>query len=112
MVLGATRLGGTFGLAGGSRPGRASDGALHGFLKTLALESPLLRVKSVDLADFPAEQAAERLLAELSAADGLVEVGYQEDQRKQLALAADALAERPAGTCPTASRSTATAYCS
>ncbi len=97
VILGATRLGGTFGLAGSSRPGRASHGALHGFLKTLAQESPTVRVKSVDLADFPPERTVERLLAELSAADGLVEVGYQEDERTQLALAPTPLAERPAG---------------
>jgi acyl transferase domain-containing protein/NAD(P)H-dependent flavin oxidoreductase YrpB (nitropropane dioxygenase family)/NAD(P)-dependent dehydrogenase (short-subunit alcohol dehydrogenase family) len=95
VVLGATRLGGAFGLAGGSRPGRVSDGALHGFLKTLAQESPLVRVKAVDLADFPPEQTAQRLLAELSAADGLVEVGYDEDERRQLALAPTSLLERP-----------------
>jgi acyl transferase domain-containing protein/NAD(P)H-dependent flavin oxidoreductase YrpB (nitropropane dioxygenase family)/short-subunit dehydrogenase len=95
VVLGATRLGGTFGLVGSSRPGRATDGALHGFLKTLAQESPSVRVKSVDLAEFPPEQTAARLLAELSAADGLVEVGYHGQERKQLTLAPTPLAERP-----------------
>ena len=37
-----------------------------------------MRVKSVDLsARHPPEQTAEQLLAELTAADGLVEVGYR-----------------------------------
>jgi acyl transferase domain-containing protein/NAD(P)H-dependent flavin oxidoreductase YrpB (nitropropane dioxygenase family)/NAD(P)-dependent dehydrogenase (short-subunit alcohol dehydrogenase family) len=97
VVLGATRLGGAFGVGGTSVAGAATQGALHGFLKTLAQEWPTVRVKSVDLSDTSPAQTAEQLLAELMAADGLVEVGYHHRERTQLALAPAPLAERPAG---------------
>ncbi|HUB76969.1 MAG TPA: beta-ketoacyl synthase N-terminal-like domain-containing protein, partial [Solirubrobacteraceae bacterium] len=96
-ILGASSLGGAFGVDGGSQPGAAPQGAIHGFLKTVAQEWPQLRVKSVDLAEMPAALAAEHLLAELAAADGLVEVGYRGSERTRLTLAAKPLAERPTG---------------
>ena len=96
-VLGATRLGGAFGVAGTSVSGAAPQGALHGFLKTVAQEWPTVRVKSVDLSDTSPAQTAEQLLAELAAADDLVEVGYRDHERTQLALSPAPLADRPAG---------------
>ncbi len=93
-VLGATRLGGTFGVGGTAPSGTAPQGALHGFLKTLAHEWPAVRVKSVDLAASSPAQAAEQLLAELTAADGLVEVGYRDGERTQLHVVPAPLGER------------------
>jgi NAD(P)-dependent dehydrogenase (short-subunit alcohol dehydrogenase family)/acyl carrier protein len=95
VVLGATRLGGAFGVDGNAPSGTAPVGAIHGFLKTVAQEWPAVRVKSVDLSDAPPAQAAEQLLAELAAADGLVEVGHRDGERTQLALAPAPLADRP-----------------
>jgi acyl transferase domain-containing protein/NAD(P)H-dependent flavin oxidoreductase YrpB (nitropropane dioxygenase family) len=95
VVLGATRLGGAFGVDGSSTPGSAQQGAIHGFLKSLAQEWPAVRVKSVDLSTMPPAQAAEHLLAELTAADGLVEVGYRDGERVQLGVTPAPLAERP-----------------
>ncbi len=96
VVLGATRLGGAFGVDGSAASGTAPVGAIHGFLKTLAQEWPAVRVKTVDLSDAPPAQAAEQLLAELAAGDGLVEVGYRDGERTRLALAPAPLADRPA----------------
>ncbi len=99
-ILGATRLGGSFAVgadaADTERAGAgAHSGALHGFLKTAAQEWPAVRVKSVDLSREPAPRSAERLLAELGAADGLVEVGYRDGIRTQLAVVPAPLGERP-----------------
>jgi acyl transferase domain-containing protein/NAD(P)H-dependent flavin oxidoreductase YrpB (nitropropane dioxygenase family)/NAD(P)-dependent dehydrogenase (short-subunit alcohol dehydrogenase family) len=94
VLLGATGLGGAFGVDGSSPTGAASQGAIHGFLKSVAHEWPTVRVKSVDLAATPAA-AAEHLFAELFAADGLVEVGYRDGERVQLGVVAAPLAERP-----------------
>jgi NAD(P)-dependent dehydrogenase (short-subunit alcohol dehydrogenase family)/acyl carrier protein len=85
-LLGATRLGGAFGVGGDAPAGSASRGAIHGFLKTAAHEWPAVRVKSVDLSDEPPASTAELLLAELDAADGLVEVGYRDGERTRLAV--------------------------
>ena len=97
VVLGATRIGGAFGVGGTSAHGTAPQGALHGFLKTAAQEWPSVRVKSVDLSQASSEQTAEQLLAELMAADGLVEVGYRDGERTQLALAPAPVADRAGG---------------
>jgi acyl transferase domain-containing protein/NAD(P)H-dependent flavin oxidoreductase YrpB (nitropropane dioxygenase family) len=93
-ILGASRLGGAFGVGAGSPGGAAATGAIHGFLKSVAQEWPAVRVKAVDLSDGSAEQAAAQLLAELDAADGLVEVGYRYGERTQLTPVAAPLAER------------------
>jgi acyl transferase domain-containing protein/NAD(P)H-dependent flavin oxidoreductase YrpB (nitropropane dioxygenase family)/NADP-dependent 3-hydroxy acid dehydrogenase YdfG len=100
-ILGASRLGGHFGVGAGSpanagSPMSAADaGAIHGFLKSVAQEWPAVRVKAVDLSATSAAEAAAQLLAELDAADGLVEVGYRDGERTQLAPAPAPLAERP-----------------
>jgi acyl transferase domain-containing protein/NAD(P)H-dependent flavin oxidoreductase YrpB (nitropropane dioxygenase family)/NADP-dependent 3-hydroxy acid dehydrogenase YdfG len=92
-VLGATRLGGSLGVRDGLPGAAPTQGALAGFLKTLAQEWPAVRVKSVDLGSQPPEQAAAQLRAELAAGDGLVEVGYTDRERVQLALAPAQLAD-------------------
>ena len=94
-VLGATRLGGAFGV-GGMSAEAAVQGAIPGFLKSLAQEWPAVRVKAVDLGDASPAAAAEQLLAELTAADGLVEVGYRDGKRIHLALEPAPLSDRPA----------------
>jgi NAD(P)-dependent dehydrogenase (short-subunit alcohol dehydrogenase family) len=53
-----------------------------------------VRVKTVEFA--PGPQAAEQLLTELTAGDGLVEVAYRDGRRTQLTLAPAPLDERPA----------------
>jgi NAD(P)-dependent dehydrogenase (short-subunit alcohol dehydrogenase family) len=57
-------------------------GAIPGLLKTLALEWPEVRVKSLNLLlEEPAAQLADHLLTEIEAGDELVEVGYREGHR-------------------------------
>ena len=96
VVLGATRLGGDFGLSGPPE-GAASEGTVPGFLKTLAQEWPGVRVKAVDLSPTAPEEAATRLLDELLAGDGIIEVGYRSGERMRLSLAPVPLDERPEG---------------
>jgi NAD(P)-dependent dehydrogenase (short-subunit alcohol dehydrogenase family)/acyl carrier protein len=92
-VLGATRLGGSFGVQDAVPDGDAAQGAIPGFLKTLAEEWPAVRVKAVDLSE-PPDVAAGQLLDELMAADDLVEVGYRGGERTQLTLASAPLDDR------------------
>ena len=99
-VLGATRLGGAFGVGEDLPGGAAPQGAVPGFLKTLAQEWPDVRVKSVDLDPGGVPGAGGRAAARRAgAADGLVEVGYREGERTQ----SDARAPRRS---PTARRRT------
>jgi acyl transferase domain-containing protein/NAD(P)H-dependent flavin oxidoreductase YrpB (nitropropane dioxygenase family)/NAD(P)-dependent dehydrogenase (short-subunit alcohol dehydrogenase family)/acyl carrier protein len=98
-VLAVTRLGGTFGIGGGDPVGEPGHGAVIGFLKSLALEWPSVRVKAVDLdADAATDAAVAQVVGELGAADGLVEVGYREGERVRLTLARAPLPEVPVGT--------------
>jgi acyl transferase domain-containing protein/NAD(P)H-dependent flavin oxidoreductase YrpB (nitropropane dioxygenase family) len=97
VLLGATGLGGAFGVDAGAPQGAASQGAIHGFLKSAAHEWPTVRVKSIDLQAMPAGEAAAHVLAELAASDGLVEVGYRDGERVQLGVVAAPLAERRFG---------------
>ena len=97
VLLGATGLGGAFGVDGDAPRGAASQGAIHGFLKSAAQEWATVRVKSVDLQAMPATTAAAHLLAELCAADGLVEVGYRDGERVQLGVVPAPLAPRRFG---------------
>jgi NAD(P)-dependent dehydrogenase (short-subunit alcohol dehydrogenase family)/acyl carrier protein len=94
VVLGATQLGGDFGV-GGAPEGAASEGTVPGFLKTLAQEWPAVRVKAVDLSPMAPDAAASRLLDELTAADEILEVGYRNGQRTRLNLAPVPLDDRP-----------------
>ena len=78
VVLGATALGGDFGPDDGPAQAHPSQGAVGGFVKTLAIEWPSVRCKVVD--SMPGAQAfevAENLLAELLAADRSVVVTYR-----------------------------------
>ncbi|MGZ4166119.1 MAG: beta-ketoacyl synthase N-terminal-like domain-containing protein, partial [Solirubrobacteraceae bacterium] len=93
-VLAATRLGGTFGAGQPPSDRPAAHGAIAGFLKTLAIEWPSVRVKAVDLDDAPAERHSAHLLAELAAADDLTEVGYRDGERIQLTLRPEPLSDR------------------
>jgi acyl transferase domain-containing protein/NAD(P)-dependent dehydrogenase (short-subunit alcohol dehydrogenase family) len=96
VVLGATALGGSFATDGLGPPVFAGQGAVAGFLKTLAQEWPSVRVKAVDLDPDSHASHAEHLLAELFADDGLVEVGYRDGQRTMLRLVAiPAAADEP-----------------
>ncbi|MGZ4195319.1 MAG: SDR family NAD(P)-dependent oxidoreductase [Solirubrobacteraceae bacterium] len=95
-VLAVSRLDGAFGLDGEPSHPAPGQRALAGFLKTLALEWPSVRVKAVDLDACAPAQAAPLLTAELMAADGLVEVGYRDGRRTILALSPAPTAERPA----------------
>ena len=62
-------------------------GGIPGLLKTLAMEWPEVRVKSVDLLlEEPAAQLADHLLTEIEAGDDLVEVGYRQRRRLTLGL--------------------------
>ncbi|HTY96173.1 MAG TPA: SDR family NAD(P)-dependent oxidoreductase, partial [Solirubrobacteraceae bacterium] len=94
-IVGASRLGGAFGLDGGSPPGVSGQGAPAGFLKTVAHEWPQVRVKAVDLSDVSPTEMAGQLLEELFAGDGLIEVGYRGGERTRLTLAPAPLAGRP-----------------
>ncbi len=93
-ILGASALGGAFGVGAGSVTTAPDSGAIHGLLKSVAQEWPAVRVKAVDLSDTAAAQAAAQLLAELDAADGLVEVGYRDGERTQLVPVPAPLAAR------------------
>jgi acyl transferase domain-containing protein/NAD(P)H-dependent flavin oxidoreductase YrpB (nitropropane dioxygenase family)/NAD(P)-dependent dehydrogenase (short-subunit alcohol dehydrogenase family) len=97
VLLGATGLGGAFGVDGDAPAGTAAQGAIPGFLKSAAQEWPTVRVKAVDLQEMPAATAAAHLLAELSASDALVEVGYRDGERVQLGVVPAPLAERRFG---------------
>jgi acyl transferase domain-containing protein/NAD(P)H-dependent flavin oxidoreductase YrpB (nitropropane dioxygenase family) len=93
-VLAATRLGGTFGAGQPASDAPAAHRAIAGFLKTLAIEWPSVRVKAVDVDDSPAERHSAHLLAEMAAADELTEVGYRDGQRIQLTLRPEPLSGR------------------
>jgi NAD(P)-dependent dehydrogenase (short-subunit alcohol dehydrogenase family) len=80
-VLAATRMGGDFAVGGSARAFAHEDGALVGFLKTLAHECPSIRIKSVDLEAEEPDVVAGLLAAELTADDGMVEVGYAAGRR-------------------------------
>jgi NAD(P)-dependent dehydrogenase (short-subunit alcohol dehydrogenase family) len=94
-VLAATRMGGTFAVDGDRPPDAPQQGMLAGFLKTLALEWPEVRVKAVDVGHADAAAAAEALASELMAGDGLVEVGYRDGERMTLQPVAVPSGERP-----------------
>ena len=91
VILGVTRMGGALGIEDPA-VGRSGHGAIAGFLKSLAIEWPSIRARTIDLADAaaaPAEAAqgdtapdpVEWLVAELYCADGTPEVGYQAGRR-------------------------------
>jgi acyl transferase domain-containing protein/NADP-dependent 3-hydroxy acid dehydrogenase YdfG len=86
-IIAATDMGGSF----ASDPSSANkqffpgQGGIAGFLKTAAIEWPDVRVKAVDLnAEESVSDLADHILAEMSAEDHLVEVGYDGSQRLSL----------------------------
>ncbi|OEU78371.1 MAG: hypothetical protein BA865_04125, partial [Desulfobacterales bacterium S5133MH4] len=86
-IIAATDMGGSFASDPSSTnkhffPGQ---GGIAGLLKTAAIEWPDVRVKAVDLnIEEPVSDLANYLLAEMSAEDLLVEVGYDGSQRLSL----------------------------
>jgi acyl transferase domain-containing protein/NAD(P)H-dependent flavin oxidoreductase YrpB (nitropropane dioxygenase family)/NAD(P)-dependent dehydrogenase (short-subunit alcohol dehydrogenase family)/acyl carrier protein len=95
VVVGATRMGGAFAVDGPAPVSAPAHGMVVGFLKTLAHEWPAVRVKAVDLDDAEPAAAADALLREMTAADGLVEVGYRDGVRTMLELVAEPVDESP-----------------
>jgi acyl transferase domain-containing protein/NAD(P)H-dependent flavin oxidoreductase YrpB (nitropropane dioxygenase family)/NAD(P)-dependent dehydrogenase (short-subunit alcohol dehydrogenase family) len=89
IVVAATGMGGGF----GSDPLLSDkeffpgNGAIPGLLKTVAVEWPEIRVKSVDLNLKESKSIlADHLLSEIQADDDLVEVGYEGARRLTLGL--------------------------
>ncbi len=82
-LLAATAMGGRFGTdphsAGPIFPAQAG---IAGLVKTLALEWPAVRCKTVDLAlNQPVDEQVLAVLAELDGSDSEIEVGYAEHRR-------------------------------
>ncbi len=87
-VLVGTALGGAFGSASPSRPDSMPDGALTGFVKTLAQEWPSVRARAIDFDTVNPATQAELLVAELFTDDDLAEVAYVDGNRVRLAIRA------------------------
>ena len=85
-ILAATRMGGSFAVEDPAQHFSAEAGGLAGFLKSLGHECPTVRIKSVDLPQAASDVVADWLLAELTADDRLVEVGYRDGRRTTLEL--------------------------
>ncbi len=90
----ATGLGGAFGTGPGpdDHDGLPLGSGAHGLARTVAREFPDCRVLAVDLdrKDDPS-RLADHLLAEMSATDGLTDVGRTNGSRHTLRVRADAL---------------------
>ncbi|MCB2180484.1 MAG: SDR family NAD(P)-dependent oxidoreductase [Desulfobulbaceae bacterium] len=102
VILCASSMGGTAGLdpATISRDYFPGHGALGGFAKTLALEWPEVRCRSVDLSPGDGMEAvAAALVTECTADDGLVQVGYRNGSRLAPALVETSLASRKTEPC-------------
>jgi acyl transferase domain-containing protein/NAD(P)H-dependent flavin oxidoreductase YrpB (nitropropane dioxygenase family)/NADP-dependent 3-hydroxy acid dehydrogenase YdfG len=86
-LIAATAMGGTFlcDLPLGAPAPFPDHAAVAGLMKTLALEWPEVRIKTVDLnLDDSGEALSRHLFDELHAADELVEVGYRNNRRLTL----------------------------
>ncbi|QEC48328.1 SDR family NAD(P)-dependent oxidoreductase [Baekduia soli] len=94
-VMSVARLDGACGVQDGPPEGGAAQGAAAGFVKSLAQEWPAVRCKAVDVGSAAPADAAAHVLAELTAGDGLVEVGWRDGQRTTPVLVPASLAERP-----------------
>lgn len=80
-LLAVTAQGGAFAFDGSSDRAFAGDGALAGYVKTVAQEWSGVRARAIDLDWCEPETAARRVVAELFSDDEAVEVGYREDER-------------------------------
>ena len=100
FLLGATRMGGTFGFGDEPLPTdySAGQGGVPGFLKCLGQEWPEVTVRAVDLdpAESPADQA-DHLLAEVAASEGPFEVGHRRGKRLTWAPRSADLPPTPTG---------------
>jgi acyl transferase domain-containing protein/NAD(P)H-dependent flavin oxidoreductase YrpB (nitropropane dioxygenase family) len=84
-LIAATAMGGAFGMDVSEQRSFPGQGGIAGLVKTLALEWPTVRCKTVDLdLENPAPLLAEQLLQEIAAGDEQVEVGYRGAQRRIL----------------------------
>jgi len=95
VVAAVTSMGGNFGLDSRERadffPGH---GALCGFMKTLALEWPGVRIKAIDISTADAiDTIAKALFTELTTADPRVEIGLTGGKRHGMGIQAAPLAE-------------------
>ncbi|MFO0845678.1 MAG: SDR family NAD(P)-dependent oxidoreductase [Gemmataceae bacterium] len=85
FFLAATAMGGAFGFGDGDLPAAYTPGhgGIVGFLKCLGQEWPEVTVRAVDF-DLEGQQTsdvADRLLAEVTAAEGPFEIGYRRGKR-------------------------------
>ncbi|MBV9400725.1 MAG: SDR family NAD(P)-dependent oxidoreductase, partial [Bryobacterales bacterium] len=96
ILLSATKLGGTFGFGSNAPAGFfPGNGAISGFVKTVAREWPEVAAKTVDFAPAENEQTIARGLAgELLHRDGNLEVGYSRGSRKTLRPVESPLTDR------------------
>jgi NAD(P)-dependent dehydrogenase (short-subunit alcohol dehydrogenase family) len=97
IVVAATGMGGRF----ASDPNRIPDeffpgnGAIPGMLKTVAVEWPEIKIKSVDLnLKEPEANLADHLLTEILGDGDLVEVGYDGNRRLSLGIVEAPLTDR------------------
>lgn len=88
-VMSAVGMGGSFASGFNSNKNNffPGHGGISGLLKTVAIEWPEVRVKSIDLhLTEPVSDLADNLLIEIGAKDDLVEVGYDGKRRLRLGL--------------------------
>ena len=87
MVLGVVAQGGALAIGGVPDGSFSGDGALSGFIKTIPQEWADVRAKVVDVETDDPGLAAQRVMDELFAADGLTEVGYKAGTRIGVTIA-------------------------
>ena len=81
-IIAATSIGGAFGIDSHRPVANPSQGAVTGFMKSLATEWPAVRTKTVDIeTSAPIEDAAAHLLDELWSSDFTAEIGYLAGRR-------------------------------
>lgn len=81
-VLSASLLGGLFGRGGQAGPGLPTGGSGYGLLKTVEIEWPGAVARAVDFdAALPPREVAARVVRELTAPEGTLEVGYPGGRR-------------------------------
>ena len=84
-LIGVTSIDGAFGLQGGAGAQTLQEHYwLPGFVKSVSQEWSGVRVKALDLAASDAPTASRHIVAELLSDDGVAEVGYDADGRRQV----------------------------